>query len=139
MDVQQVLGGAQDVMAAKRVYGEPYEKNGVTVIPAAKVAGGGGGGGDTEGNGGGGFGLSARPAGAWIVKGDSVRWQPAVDATKIAIMGQLVALAAIVTLRSVLRRPKARFELPRPRLELRKPRFELRKPALPRIVRKRLK
>ena len=125
MDVQQVLGGAQDAMAAKRVYGEPYEKNGVTVIPAAKVAGGGGGGGDTEGNGGGGFGLSARPAGAWIVKGDSVRWQPAVDATKIAIMGQLVALAAILTLRSVLRRPK--------------PRFELSRPALPKVVRKRLK
>ena len=127
MDVQQVLGGAQDAMAAKRVYGEPYEKNGVTVIPAAKVAGGGG------------FGLSARPAGAWIVKGDSVRWQPAVDATKIAIMGQLVALAAILTLRSVLRRPKPRFELPRPRFELRKPRFELSRPALPKVVRKRLK
>ena len=26
MDVQQVLGGVQEVMAAKRVYGEPYEK-----------------------------------------------------------------------------------------------------------------
>jgi uncharacterized spore protein YtfJ len=132
MDVQQVLGGAQDVMAAKRVYGEPYEKNGVTVIPAAKVAGGGGGGGDTEGNGGGGFGLSARPAGAWIVKGDSVRWQPAIDATKIAIMGQVVALGALLTLRSVLRRPKRRFELRRPRLDL-------PKPALPKFVRKRLK
>jgi uncharacterized spore protein YtfJ len=131
MDVQQVLGGAQDVMAAKRVYGEPYEKNGVTVIPAAKVSGGGGGGGDTT-NGGGGFGLSARPAGAWIVKGDSVRWQPAVDATKIAIMGQVVALGALLTLRSVLGRPKPRFEL-------RKPRFAVPKPALPKIVRKRLK
>jgi uncharacterized spore protein YtfJ len=112
MDIQQVLGGAQDVMAAKRVYGEPYEKNGVTVIPAAKVSGGGGGGGDTVGNGGGGFGLSARPAGAWIVKGDSVRWQPAVDATKVAIMGQLVALAAILTLRSALRHRSAGPALP---------------------------
>ena len=103
MDPQQMLGGAQDVMAARRVYGEPYEKNGVTVIPAAKVRGGGGGGGDNEGNGGGGFGVMASPAGAWIVKGENVRWQPAVDATKIALMGQLVALAAILTLRSVLR------------------------------------
>jgi len=103
MDIQQVLTGAQDVMAAKRVYGEPYEKNGVTVIPAAKVGGGGGGGGDTAGNGGGGFGITARPAGAWIIKGENVRWQPAVDATKVALMGQLVALAAILTLRSVLR------------------------------------
>ena len=97
MDVQQVLAGAQDAMAARRVYGDPYEKNGVTVIPAATVAGGGGGGGDSEGNGGGGFGLTARPAGAWIVKGDSVRWQPAIDATKVALMGQLVAIVALLT------------------------------------------
>ena len=97
MDVQKVLGGAQDAMAAKRVYGDPYEQNGVTVIPAAKDAGGGGGGGDSEGNGGGGFGLTARPAGAWVVKGDSVRWQPAIDATKVALMGQLVAIVALLT------------------------------------------
>jgi uncharacterized spore protein YtfJ len=113
MDAQQMLTGAQDAMTAKRVYGEPYEKNGVTVIPAAKVYGGGGGGGDTEGNGGGGFGLSARPAGAWIVKGDSVRWQPAVDATKIALMGQVVALAAILMLRSVLRHRSPQLQLPK--------------------------
>ena len=97
MDVQQVLGGAQDALTARRVYGEPYEQNGVTVIPAATVMGGGGGGGDAEGNGGGGFGLAARPAGAWIVKGDSVRWQPAIDATKVALIGQLVAIVAILT------------------------------------------
>ena len=99
MDPQQVLSGAQDVMAARRVYGEPFEKNGVTVIPAARVMGGG----DNAGNGGAGFGVMASPAGAWIVKGETVRWQPAVDATKVALMGQLVALAAILTLRSVLR------------------------------------
>jgi uncharacterized spore protein YtfJ len=103
MDPQQVLSGAQDVMAARRVYGEPFEKNGVTVIPAARVMGGGGGGGDNAGNGGAGFGVMASPAGAWIVKGETVRWQPALDATKVALMGQLVALAAILTLRSVLR------------------------------------
>jgi uncharacterized spore protein YtfJ len=103
MDPQQVLSGAQDAMTARRVYGEPFEKNGVTVIPAARVMGGGGGGGDNAGNGGAGFGVMASPAGAWIVKGESVRWQPAVDATKVALMGQLVALAAILTLRSVLR------------------------------------
>jgi uncharacterized spore protein YtfJ len=115
MDVQQVLTGAQESMAAKRVYGEPYEKNGVTVIPAASVMGGGGGGSDTTGNGGGGFGVKARPAGAWIIKGESVRWQPAVDATKVALMGQVVAIAAILTLRSVLKHrtpPRRTVQLP---------------------------
>ena len=129
MDIQQVLTGAQDAMAAKRVYGEQYEKNGVTVIPAAKVGGGGGGGGDTEGNGGGGFGITARPAGAWIIKGDSVRWQPAVDATKVAIMGQLVAISAILMLRSVLKHrtpPVRTFRLP-----------EL--PVLPELIRRHMK
>jgi uncharacterized spore protein YtfJ len=107
MDVQKVLGGAQDALTVKRVYGEPFEQNGVTVIPAAAVMGGGGGGGDVEGNGGGGFGLKARPAGAWIIKGDSVRWQPAVDATKLGLMGQLVAIVAILTVgRLVARRMK---------------------------------
>jgi uncharacterized spore protein YtfJ len=122
MDVQQVLTGAQDAMAAKRVYGEPYEKNGITVIPAAAVGGGGGGGSDTTGNGGGGFGIIARPAGAWIIKGESVRWQPAVDATKVALMGQVVAIVAILTLRSVL-----------------KHRSSSRTPALPKFLGKYMK
>jgi uncharacterized spore protein YtfJ len=106
MDAQKVLAGAQDAMSAKQVYGEPYQQDGMTVIPAVKVAGGGGGGGDTE-YGGGGFGLTARPAGAWIVKGDAVRWQPALDATKVALMGQLVAIVALLTVgRLVAKRMK---------------------------------
>jgi hypothetical protein len=32
----------QDAIAAKRVYGEPAERDGVTVIPAVFVRGGGG-------------------------------------------------------------------------------------------------
>jgi hypothetical protein len=33
----------------RRVYGDPYERNGVTLIPAAQVAGGAGGGEDPNG------------------------------------------------------------------------------------------
>ena len=62
-DVNELLGGAQDAITVKRVFGDPIETEGVTVIPAAKVGGGGGGGGDNENNGGGGFGLGARPVG----------------------------------------------------------------------------
>ena len=46
--------------------------------------GGGGGGGDNENNGGGGFGVSAKPAGAWIIRNGEVEWTPAIDATRIA-------------------------------------------------------
>src|SRR2546426_2864283 len=61
MNALEVLNQTRDAMTARRVYGEPYQQDGVTVIPAANVWGGGGGGGDTEGNGGGGVGVGAGP------------------------------------------------------------------------------
>ncbi|MGE5691916.1 MAG: hypothetical protein ACM33B_15290 [Pseudomonadota bacterium] len=98
----QVLSEARDALSAKRVYGEPFEKNGATVIPAASVRGGAGRGESPEGKGqGGGFGMSAHPTGAWIIKGESVRWKPAVDVTRIAIIGELVGLAGVFAWRSV--------------------------------------
>jgi len=60
MDVQEVVGQARDAITVKRVFGDPYEKNGVTVIPAARIGGaGGGGGGEGEGPGGEGSGAEA--------------------------------------------------------------------------------
>jgi uncharacterized spore protein YtfJ len=44
MKVGEVLSSARDTFTVKRVYGEPYEKDGLTVIPAAVVRGGAGGG-----------------------------------------------------------------------------------------------
>ena len=82
MNVDEMLKGAQDALAVSRVYGEPIQKNGVTLIPAAEVMGGGGGGSDEANNGGGGFGVSARPVGTWVIRGEEVAWEPAVDATK---------------------------------------------------------
>lgn len=41
----------------------------------------------------------ARPAGAWIVEDSgSVRWHPAVDVTRIALLGQLATTAALILL-----------------------------------------
>src|SRR2546427_11324940 len=75
MNALEVLNQTRDAMTARRVYGEPYQQDGVTVIPAANVWGGGGGGGDTEGNGGGGFGVVAPPAGATACKGGVAEWR----------------------------------------------------------------
>jgi uncharacterized spore protein YtfJ len=72
MKVDELLQGAQLAVTARRVYGEPIESDGVTVVPAAAVRGGGGGGGDAEDNGGGGFGLAARPVGAWMIRDGDV-------------------------------------------------------------------
>ena len=44
MNVDELLTKARDAVHVTRVFGEPYEKNGLTVIPAANVMGGGGGG-----------------------------------------------------------------------------------------------
>ena len=97
-DVNELLGGAQDAITVKRVFGDAIETEGVTVIPAAKVGGGGGGGGDNENNGGGGFGLGAKPVGAYVIKGEEVKWVPAVD------VNRLVAFAFVVGLVFALRR-----------------------------------
>ncbi|HET8601137.1 MAG TPA: spore germination protein GerW family protein [Segeticoccus sp.] len=97
MKPTEVITTAQEAMTVKRVIGEPHEKNGVTVIPAAVVRGGGGGGGgedkDGQEGGGGGFGLNARPAGAFVIRGERVRWQPAVDPNRIIVVLGAVAVA----------------------------------------------
>ena len=100
MNVDEMLTGARDAMRASVVFGEPVERDGMTVIPAAKVRGGGGGGGDAENNAGGGFGLDARPAGAYVIRDGAVVWQPAVDVNRIVLGSQLVAIVALLVLRA---------------------------------------
>jgi uncharacterized spore protein YtfJ len=92
-NVDELLKGARDAISVKRVYADPIESDGVTIVPAAVVRGGGGGGGDDEGNGGGGFGLHARPAGAWVIRGSEAVWKPAVDLNRIALFAFLLGLA----------------------------------------------
>jgi uncharacterized spore protein YtfJ len=116
-----VLDTIRDAMGnagASLAFGEPVSREGVTVLPAAKVSGGGGGGsgegnsqptgegrrpnGSGRGNGGG-LGISTRPVGAFVIKDGSVSWRPAVDATKVILGGQLVAVAALLTIRTIIR------------------------------------
>jgi hypothetical protein len=78
------------------------------------VVRGGGGGGQGEGSGpgntgtgsgsGGGFGIAARPAGVYVIDGQNVHWRPAVDVNRIVLGGQIVAIAALLVLRSIFRR-----------------------------------
>jgi uncharacterized spore protein YtfJ len=107
MDIKETIAGAQDALTARRVFGEPYERNGLAVIPAASVQGGGGGGGsESEGgsDGGAGFGLNARPVGAWVVREDEVSWQPAFDLNRAILGCQLLGLVAILLTHLRLRR-----------------------------------
>jgi uncharacterized spore protein YtfJ len=113
MKPMELVAGAQDALTVRRVYGDPVERDGITLIPAAAVRGGGGGGGgqDTEGAGGGGsgFGLDARPVGAFVVKDGTVRWEPALDLNRVILVGQIGFIVAVLAWRSVAKgRLKAR-------------------------------
>ena len=103
MNALEAVSQAKDVMNVRRVYGEPYQENGLTIIPAANVTGGGGGGGDTAGNGGAGFGVRARPAGAWVIKDGDATWRPAFDLNRTILVGQLIAIVALLVTRSVVK------------------------------------
>jgi uncharacterized spore protein YtfJ len=117
VDVETLLAKVADNLSVRRAFGAAYEKDGTLIIPVAIVAGGGGGGtghnrrgnpaagpGDAPEEGaaadqatpqdsertetGGGFGGLVLPSGAYVVKGDQVRWVPAVDPT-IAVLASL--------------------------------------------------
>ena len=109
MNLDEMIQGTRDSMKAQMVYGEPIERDGMLVVPAAKVSGGGGGGsGHSEGadaaeGTGGGFGVMARPAGAWIIRGERVEWQPALDLNRVILGGQVVAIVLLLVLRSILK------------------------------------
>jgi uncharacterized spore protein YtfJ len=97
------LRGSRDAMSVRRVFGEPIEVDGVTVIPVARVVGGGGGGagdgaGEVEtGSGfGTGFGVVAHPVGVYAVREGQVEWRPAVDVSRLARGGQMLAGLVVV-------------------------------------------
>ena len=47
--------------------------------------------------------MSARPVGTWIVRGDQVTWEPAVDVNRIALRGMVVAIVFLFVVRSLVK------------------------------------
>jgi uncharacterized spore protein YtfJ len=128
MDLGNLFDKASDNLSVRRAFGAAYEKNGMLIIPVAIVAGGGGGGTEHAQGGnsavspdslpeadamahdaapqnsgragaGGGFGGLVLPSGAYVVKGDQVRWVPAVDVTIVALASVIIARVLARTLR----------------------------------------
>jgi uncharacterized spore protein YtfJ len=130
MEALETLLKAGEGMRAGTVFGEPIVRDGLTVIPVARVTGGGGGGAgaaspDTEaehagaassaeaappaGEGsGGGFGFTARPIGVFVIRDDKVVWEPAVDITRVVLGGQLVGIVALLVIRSIVKMVRSR-------------------------------
>jgi hypothetical protein len=86
------------------VFSDPYERDGVTVLPVASVIGGGGGGGDAEGAAGTGYGVLARPIGAYVIRNGEVEWRPAIDRTVLIVTAGAVAIAGLRLLRALAER-----------------------------------
>jgi uncharacterized spore protein YtfJ len=116
MNATKILEEAGNALAVKRVFGEPIERDGVTIVPVARIRGGGGGGegtgpaaaegekGQAPGGWGGGWGAQATPAGVYVIKEGDVAWQPAVDVNRLAVGGQIAFIIALLVLRSILKR-----------------------------------
>ncbi|WP_250556197.1 sporulation protein [Pseudonocardia lacus] len=104
-DVGTLLDGVEAAARANRVFGEPIDAHGVTIVTAARVGGGGGAGSGTgpgeEGGSGGGFG--GRPVGAFVLSQGTARWQPAVDVNRLVLVVAAVAVLALLTARRVAR------------------------------------
>ena len=102
MKVAELATTVRDAITVSRVFAEPYEKDGVTVIAAATVVGGGGGGGGHDERGqegeGGGFGGRApgQPA-RIVIKDGRVWWRPAVDVNRLFATIGVVAVAYLFT------------------------------------------
>ena len=112
MSLSQLLDTTREALTVRRVFGEPYERDGVTVIPAARVRGAGGGGGGKDEHGqegdGGGFVLTARPVGAYVLKDGAVAWQPAVDVERVVTVAVLGWAAVAWVVSRAVRRSRGR-------------------------------
>jgi uncharacterized spore protein YtfJ len=97
MNVFEVMSQAREAMTVRRVYGDPYEKDGVTIIPAANVRGGGGiGRSKGEDQRSGGYRINATPAGAYVIKDGNVKWQPAFNPNRVILGGQIIVALLVV-------------------------------------------
>ena len=109
MDAATILAQARDALTVQRVFGEPIVRDGVTIVPVAVIRGGGGGGQGTAPvkdttqvttGGGVGFGIQASPLGVYVIKGDTVRWLPAVDVNRMLLAMIAMAIAMTRLMRS---------------------------------------
>ena len=109
--VLETIREAVDSANAGKVFGQPIIQGDLILLPVATVHGGGGGGSGTgpqaggkdAGGAGGGLGVTAKPAGVFVIKDGKVGWRPAVDVNRIVLGGQLVAVTALLVLRAIVK------------------------------------
>src|SRR2546421_225077 len=118
MDAMGLLTDTRERMSQHTVFGEPITHEGIVVIPVARIGGMAGAGtgnrsdtGTSEGAGkseGAGFSMRAAPVGVFVIRNGTVRWRPAVNINKIIFGGQVVAIVALLTVRSIVKATRCR-------------------------------
>ena len=117
------LSARGDAFASNHIFGAPIEHGDVVVIPLGRMRGGGGGGGggaqpggqhgtpasdddaqQRAGSGvGTGWGMDAKATGAIVIRGNRVRFIPAVDVTGIVSVSMLGLVATVVLAPRIIR------------------------------------
>ena len=102
MKLRDALDAIVPDPAAAQIYGQPYETvDGVTIVPVARVRGRTKPGAQEAD-----LRLAAKPVGVFVIKDGEASWVPAVDQTRIALMGELIGLvAATLATLAMVRRP----------------------------------
>lgn len=110
MEIEEVIDKARDAVTVRRVFGEPIERGGTVMVPAARVrgaAGGGKGEAPEQGAGSGsGFAITAVPAGAFVFKDGDVRWRPAINVNRVIMGGQIAFCVAALAVAAIFRRKR---------------------------------
>lgn len=100
MKLDELVNSTRETLTVRRIYAEPFERDGLAVIAAASVRGGAGGGSGHDEKGqegeGGGFGMTGSPAGAYVVQDGKVRWLPAVDPNRLFMMVGMAVIAYLL-------------------------------------------
>jgi uncharacterized spore protein YtfJ len=117
------LSARGDAFASNHIFGAPVEHGDVVVIPLGRMRGGGGGGGggvrpeeqhETAASGEGppqrsgsgvgtGWGMDGKATGAIVIRGDRVRFIPAIDVTRIVSVSILGMVATAVLAPRIIR------------------------------------
>lgn len=100
MKLDELVNSTRETLTVRRIYAEPFERDGLAVIAAASVRGGAGGGSGHDEKGqegeGGGFGMTGSPAGAYVVQDGKVKWLPAVDPNRLFVMVGMAVIAYLL-------------------------------------------
>jgi len=118
MDAMGLLTDTRERMSQHTVFGEPITHEGIVVIPVARIGGMAGAGtgnrSDTGTSEGAGFSMRVAPVGVFVIRNGTVKWRPAVNLNKIIFGGQVVAIVALLTVRSIVKATRCRRGLSGP-------------------------